>query len=271
MERAGQNRQGETGRDSPLSPSQGAAYAAGPIRWLVVFAGIVTDTLRACLPTIWEAMLGESDRARTDRRIHWYVERLLGYPSVRVTVSNPHGITFRSGRPTIVMSNHRSLFDIPVIYHCVGGTLRMLTKKELFRIPIFGQALRAAEFVCVDRSDHQKALDALATAREQMESGVLVWISPEGTRSRDAKLGRFKKGGFMLALEAGAEIIPMGISGTERVLPAGKFFRLRCGEHVTVRIGKPVKAADYSIETRDEFLRAVKESIRRLSGEAAAC
>jgi len=270
MERIGQNRQGEAGRGPSLSPARPEAFAVGAGRWLIVFVGVVIDTLRICVPAIWDSMSGKSDRARMDRRIHWYVERLLAYPRVRVTVINPHGVSFRSERPIIVMSNHRSLFDIPVIYHSVGGTLRMLTKKELFRIPIFGQALKAAEFVCVDRSNHQRALDALETARAQMESGVVVWLSPEGTRSRDAKLGRFKKGGFMLALEAGAEIIPLGIDGTERVLAANNFSRLRCGEQVTVRIGEPIQAADYSVETRDEFMEAVKASIRELSGETGA-
>ncbi len=109
------------------------------------------------------------------------------------------------GRAYVYMSNHQSHLDIPVLYATLPSpTIRMLAKKELFQIPLWGRGLRAAEFVEVDPLEPRArgALDRVAP-RRSMRDGVSIYLAPEGTRSRDGRIGTLKKGGFHLALGTG--------------------------------------------------------------------
>jgi 1-acyl-sn-glycerol-3-phosphate acyltransferase len=142
----------------------------------------------------------------------------------------------------------------------------MLTKQELFRVPIWGRGLAAGEFVSIDRSDHEQALKDLDAAREKMASGISLWIAPEGTRSRDGTLGEFKKGGVMLAIRTGATIIPVGIRGSRDILPPKTFFNVRLGCKPEVHVGEPIDARDYSVESRDLLLALVRDRISTLAG-----
>lgn len=96
-----------------------------------------------------------------------------------------------------------------------------------------------------------------------MKDGIVLWVAPEGTRSRDGRLGEFKKGGFMVAIQTGARIIPVGISGSEKILRPGTwdFF---LDQDVRVSIGMPIDASTYTVETRDCLIDDVKEAIRGL-------
>jgi 1-acyl-sn-glycerol-3-phosphate acyltransferase len=96
----------------------------------------------------------------------------------------------------------------------------MIAKKELFRVPIFGNALAAAGFIAIDRGNTESAIRNLERARSLLESGTHVWIAPEGTRSVTGQLLPFKKGGFHLAFESELPILPVTLSGTRDVLPA---------------------------------------------------
>jgi len=126
--------------------------------------------------------------------------------------------------------------------------------------------MRAAEFVSVDRHDHQRALHDLEVARAQMISGITLWVAPEGTRRNDGRLNRFKKGGFIVALQTGARIIPVGIRGAGEILPPKTFMGLHLGCSVEVVVGRPIDARDYSEDSRDELVDAVYASIAALSG-----
>src|SRR5690606_30789925 len=135
----------------------------------------------------------------------------------------------------VLMSNHRSYYDIPTVFRAVPGRVRMVAKKELFRVPIFGPAMLASGFVKVDRERRESAIASLRESQRLLESGTRVWIAPEGTRSRDGRLGPFKSGGFHLALSAGVPILPMALEGTEKILPHDGV-RVRKGAHVTATI-----------------------------------
>ena len=119
------------------------------------------------------------------------------------------------------MSNHQSYYDIPLLYMTIPdkANLRMIAKKELFRIPLWGRGLKTAEFISIDRSDHEKSMESMEAAKEKMKSGNMIYLAPEGTRSRDGKLGEFKKGGFLLAIQTESIIIPIGLRGTEGAMP----------------------------------------------------
>jgi 1-acyl-sn-glycerol-3-phosphate acyltransferase len=143
----------------------------------------------------------------------------------------------------------------------------MLTKKELFKVPLWGKGMTAGEFIAIDRHDFEQAKKDLAVARAKMEDGVVLWIAPEGTRSQTGRMGSFKKGGFVMAIESGATIIPVGIQGSENVL-LPKTLDFFLDQEVRIEIGAPIEASAYTLERKDELMKEVHASIARLCGEA---
>ena len=144
--------------------------------------------------------------------------------------------------PVVIMSNHTSLADIPSMLGAYPRTLRMVTKEELTRLPIWGRALKASGFVPISRTDRTRAIAQLEVAKAQLQRGISVWISPEGTRSRSRKLMPFKKGGFHLAAGLGVPILPAFIEGTETLVPPDSFSVQQDGK-ITVRFGAPLPTA----------------------------
>jgi 1-acyl-sn-glycerol-3-phosphate acyltransferase len=236
----------------------------GKLTVLYVLARTAIDTLRITVGTLVDVRLGRHRRESADLRLQWWSKRLLDYAGIRHTVENPHGISIEPGRPMIVMCNHASLYDIPLTFVSLKGSIRMLTKRELFSVPLWGRGMRAAEFIAIDRKDHERALRDLELAREKMSTGLCLWVAPEGTRSQDGSLREFKKGGFMLALQTGALIVPIGIRGSHAALSTG-WFSLERGHDVAVHIGKPIDAQEYSSDSRDELMARVRAAIAELS------
>jgi 1-acyl-sn-glycerol-3-phosphate acyltransferase len=165
----------------------------------------------------------------------------------------------------IYMSNHQSHLDIPMLYATLPSpTIRMLAKTELFRIPLWGRGLRAAEFIEVDRSNHQRAVESIDQAARAIGEGVSIWLAPEGTRSRDGRIGKLKKGGFHLARETGAPIVPVAIRGTLAILPRGER-AMRTGQAVDVTIGAPIAVEgreldDLASEVREFLVKNVENA-----------
>jgi 1-acyl-sn-glycerol-3-phosphate acyltransferase len=170
----------------------------------------------------------------------------------------------------VFMSNHQSNIDIPVlIQSLIGHQLRWIAKKELLWIPFFGWALWAAKHIPVDRRNARSALKSLRTARERLRAGVSVVVFPEGTRSKDGRLLKFKKGGVLLALQTGAPIVPVTINGTRKVLPAGAW-RVQPGA-VEVVIGEPlVFVGDHPDSLRELSSRVRAAVEEHLQAPAAA-
>jgi 1-acyl-sn-glycerol-3-phosphate acyltransferase len=233
---------------------------------LVILLRSVSATLRITITTLADVYRGIYRREVADRRLRWWSSRLLDLVHARCVVVGDPNVALPDGRPLMVMSNHASLYDIPLLFVALPGSMRMLTKKELFRVPIWGRGLAAGEFVSIDRHDHAQALRDLDAAREKMASGISLWVAPEGTRSRDGTLGEFKKGGAMLAIQTGAVIVPVGIRGSREILPPKTFFHVRLGCAPEVHVGEPIDAGAYSLERRDELLAILRERILALAG-----
>jgi 1-acyl-sn-glycerol-3-phosphate acyltransferase len=121
--------------------------------------------------------------------------------------------------PAIYASNHESALDIWVVLTVVPRGVRFVAKQELFRIPVFGWYMRLGGHVPVDRRNHADAVASLRRAGEIVRAGTSLIVFPEGTRSRDDAVHPFKKGPFVLALEAGVPVVPVAISGSGRVTP----------------------------------------------------
>ena len=178
----------------------------------------VLQIARVVAPTMADAMVGRGGRDSQDRRLREFGRRVVERARIRLTVSGADKIP--SDRAFIYMSNHQSHTDIPVLYATVPSrTLRMVAKTELFRVPLFGRAMRVGSMIEVNRSDRQRAVESLRRAAQLIADGVSVWIAPEGSRSRSGELGPLKKGGFHLARDTGTPILPVAISGTYNVLP----------------------------------------------------
>jgi 1-acyl-sn-glycerol-3-phosphate acyltransferase len=159
----------------------------------------------------------------------------------------------------VYMSNHLSNFDIPVLLAHLPVQFRWLAKAELFRIPLFGRAMRGAGYISIDRFDRESAFASIEEAASRIRQGVSVMIFPEGTRSRDGCLQSFKKGGFVLAVDARVPVVPLVIQGTQAIMPKGS--RLIHPNPVTLMICPPVKTEGYSRETKEQLMDSVHQMI----------
>ncbi len=191
---------------------------------------------------------------------------LLKHPQVDYTVVDPYHLQLEPNKQYLIMSNHISHYDIPLVIATMPGDVRMVAKKELFRIPVFSRAMRISEFPSIDRENREQAIKDLAVATQIMQSGIVLWIAPEGTRSRTGQLNPFKKGGFMMALQTGATIIPVGIRGTNKILPP-KTLKFQLHQKAELHIGKPIDASQYSLRQRQQLMTDVENSIRGLIEE----
>ena len=239
------------------------------LRKLRIMAVTVYATLRITLIVLYKVNIrGGYPRWYGDKWLRWWAGKLVDAVGIKYTVIDPNHTRFEPGKRYIVMGNHRSHYDIPLSVLAIPGSVRMLTKKELFKVPLWGRGMTAGEFIAIDRHDFEQAKKDLAAARAKMEDGIVLWIAPEGTRSRTGRMGSFKKGGFVMAVESGATIIPMGIRGSEKVLPP-KTLDLVLDQEVTIEIGSPIEASGYTLENKEELMEEVRKAITHLCGEEA--
>lgn len=228
----------------------------------------IVDTARISVPTVMEAALGRPQTDRYEARLAWWSQKVIREAKIDLVVRGKENAG-DSSEPMIVMSNHQSLYDIPVLYCALPGPLRMVAKKELFNVPVWGRAMRTAGFICIDRSDHAGAIESLREGSTLLRAGTRVWIAPEGTRSPTGKLGTFKSGGFRMALDAGCRILPVALNGTRQVLPA-KGLVVQTGKRVEVTILPPIDPRTYGMERRKELMHDVREEIAQALGQAAS-
>ncbi|MDP3268226.1 MAG: lysophospholipid acyltransferase family protein [Legionella sp.] len=234
------------------------------IRTLWIICTLFFYTLVVCTRSVFKYYFSTPTRPWVDKTIHHWIDQLLNKVKVTYTVINPYHVEPKPGQPTILMCNHSSAYDIPLGFKAFPNhSIRMLAKKELAKIPLFGKGMSAAEFPFVDRRNRFQALKDLAYARKLMESGIIIWIAPEGTRSKDGTLARFKKGAFITAIEAKATIIPIGIRGAFNILPA-KTLHFNLHEKAEIHIGKPIDAAQFTIENKDDLINQTYQAIKEL-------
>lgn len=206
--------------------------------------------------SMYMELAGINTRERTTQIAHdWSQEimRVVG-AKVRTEGSLP---TLEPQRSYILISSHASHYDIPAAFLSIKADVRMIGKKELFKIPFFGSAMRRHEFICIDRANRAQALEDLNKARSRMESGIMIWAAAEGTRSRTGELLPFKKGIFMLALQSQAIIIPIYIEGTRDILPADTW-HFNTGKTVTVKIAPSIDTKGMQESDRDALMAQVR-------------
>jgi 1-acyl-sn-glycerol-3-phosphate acyltransferase len=186
----------------------------------------------------------------------WITRTGLPFGGVRVVV---HGMDRLPSGASIVMANHSSNLDPPVLIPLLPGRVVIYLKASLMRIPILGYAMRLAGFIPVVRGGSAEAAKATsAVAQRELDQGSCLVLFPEGTRSRDGSLLPFKRGPFFLAMASRAPVVPVTIAGATRMLPKGST-RLRSGT-VTVTFHPPLYPADYS--EKEDLMEAVRSAIK---------
>jgi 1-acyl-sn-glycerol-3-phosphate acyltransferase len=163
-------------------------------------------------------------------------------------------------KPYVFMANHTSLLDGPMLFVLIPQRVRVILKKSVFAFPVLGWIMTTAGFVPVDRKAGGAGVRSIERAvRAMREKGHSFLIFPEGTRSLDGKLGRFHRGGFFLAIGAGAPIVPVTIRGTFALMPKRRFGAKR--GTVRVEFHDPVPVEGCSVDNMDGLVEKVRDAI----------
>lgn len=228
---------------------------------------MVVTLLQLGLVAIYTVLIGPPiivasffDRGRTMLRlgplwIRWILETFR----VRVETSGLENVPTHA--PVILMSNHQSLVDIAAIVSTLPPkqSWRFVAKKELTRVPIFGQVLVASGHIIIDRGNRERAVASLRRAAEIIRAGTTVIVFPEGTRSPRGNLRTFKSGPFHLALAAQVPIVPVTVSGSQRITPKGQL-RVHRGV-VKITYGKPIPTRGLTLDDRRALADRVRDAI----------
>jgi len=210
--------------------------------WVVLAYTSITMVLFFLLSIPEMLLRGHGDRAIWFAR-HAWGPSILKLAGARLEV---HRAVLPEG-PLVFASNHESALDIPALLSVLPRNVRFIAKRELFRIPIFGWYMRVGGHVPVDRANRSSAIETLRRAGEMVRAGTSLIVFPEGTRSRDGRVHAFKKGPFLVAMEAGVPVVPVAISGAGHLNPKAAI----AAQPGTIRIsiGEAVRPGDHADKT----------------------
>ena len=206
-------------------------HALWPLSWAVMAAA-----------TVWAAVtLVPARLVTTPDRMFWVLRSwsrlLFALLGAELVITGEDRLP--AAGPAVIVANHASHLDGPALGVVLPRPIFFVAKKELARIPVFGQALVAIGSIIVDRGSGEKARRQMRRALDRIRSGLWVLVFAEGTRSADGRLARFKKGGFHLALDAGVPIVPVAIRGARDILPRGALRPRRAGT-IEIAVGEPI-------------------------------
>lgn len=231
---------------------------------LLLSARNAAATLALSAITVTDNARGRLTKEMCDARLDVWARDLVRRTHIEVEVVGREHVD--PSRTYVMVSNHQSFYDVPVVYYALGPNIRMVGKKELFDVPLFGPAMRSAGFIEVDRGDHARAVASMARAKDLLASGTHLWLAPEGTRSDDGALRPFKKGAFVVALDTRSPVLPVSLRGTREALVA-RGLRSRRGARVVVTIHPALGPEPYASMSpkagREALLEDARASIAR--------
>lgn len=207
---------------------------------------------------------------RAPKGFHDWVNRswsrtLLAASGVDVSLEGEEKL--RAGGGQVLACSHQSMFDIPALMAAVPASIRFVAKAELSRVPVFAAGMRSSGHVFIDRANPRHAIAQMRGFGGRMRrEGLSVVVFPEGTRSRDGRLQRFKRAPFLLAIEADAPVLPVAVDGGAGVLPKGDVW-IRPGR-IRIRVGDPVPTGGLDAGDRGELAGRVHERVTELLREA---
>jgi 1-acyl-sn-glycerol-3-phosphate acyltransferase len=234
------------------------------IRALLSMVTFVAATILGSVSALVAGLIDRTgDRVLVLARL--WARVLLGVPGVRLEVKM--GARLEPGRPYIFMPNHASMVDIWAVLVAIPVSFRFIAKKQLASIPLFGWAMAAGRFIFIDRQHAVAARRSMDEAARRIRAGQSVVIFPEGTRTRTGRLLPFKKGGFHLAIDSGAAIVPVAIRGSHAVMPPGSPL-IRAGT-VSIEVDEPIPTADLRADDREALIDRVRGRVAAMLGEPA--
>jgi 1-acyl-sn-glycerol-3-phosphate acyltransferase len=162
-------------------------------------------------------------------------------------------------RVCLFVANHTSSADAPAVVGAIPRRIAILLKESLFKWPIVGQAFRSARFIPVNRNVHESAIASVEKATEALRAGQSFLIYPEGTRSPDGRLQRFKKGAVVMAINAGVAIVPIACSGAQKIMEKRSMV-IHSGE-ILVEFLEPIDASKYSLDERETLNERIRAAL----------
>ncbi len=188
-----------------------------------------------------------------------FSDPVLRISGIKVQITGKENVVPKT--PYVFVSNHQSLFDIPVLQRYVPNDFSFIFKKEIARIPIFGWQMVLGPHIIIDRKDPAKAMKSIENAKKMLvHRKISVLLFPEGTRSKTKEMLPFKRGAFHLAAQVGFPIIPVTISGTQKLFQK-KPFRINPGI-VKLHFGKPIPADNIGGRKEElELMQKVRDII----------
>lgn len=181
----------------------------------------------------------------------------VSIPGEKLTVIKNDNIDY--SKPHIFIANHQSYLDIPSIIKAVDSLLYFVAKKELKKLPFLGWYISISGMIFVDRSNRKKSVESMKRAAQMVRDGKSVLTFPEGTRTKTGKILPFKKGAFLLAIDAGVPIVPIAISGTGNIFPSNKIV-FKPGK-AKLKILDPIDTTSYNSENVEELIAKAHEAI----------
>ena len=165
-------------------------------------------------------------------------------------------------RAAVYCCNHQSNVDPPILYTVLHPRMHILYKHEIDRIPVLARAFRMGGFIPIDRSRKESAMRSIEAGARSLRAGNSFLIFPEGTRSKTDEMLPFKKGGFIMAIKAGAPIVPVASQGGRASMRPGSW--LIRPVTISIRVGEAIEASNYTLEQRDALIERVHETIAAL-------
>jgi len=224
-------------------------------KWLFLFPFVILITVLFGSGCIFAAItLGE--QATNIFAVTWAKIACFFIP-LKVNVLGEEN--FSPEKPYIIVANHQSMVDIVILQAYVKLTIKWIMKKELEQIPLFGYACKKLGCIYVDRFNHNSALESMCHARDNLAKSSSVIFFPEGTRTRNGRLLKFKKGAFRFAMDTGIPILPVTIKDSIKIMPADSLDVLP--GTTTITIHPPVNMKNRSIEELDEIISETRGTI----------
>jgi 1-acyl-sn-glycerol-3-phosphate acyltransferase len=197
---------------------------------------------------------------RADQLIRLWCEGVLRAAGVREEV---HGLENLPERTCVFVCNHQSNFDAPFVFARIPRHIRFVAKQELFKIPVFGAALKASGNIRVERTGTESDRVAIESAVERVRTDTCILFFAEGTRSPDGRLRAFKKGAAVLAIDAQVPVVPVAVAGAHEVTPKGGLW-VNSGRPVVLEVGKPIPTQGLTRADRDSLTEKAHEAVAAL-------
>jgi len=189
----------------------------------------------------------------------WFSGGILKISGIKLNITGLEN--FLPDKTYVFVPNHSSQYDITSLQYSIPNRMSMIFKKELARIPIFGWTLYLGPYIVIDRNSFSKSMQSIEEAKERMvKQNISVVVFAEGTRSKTGEIQPFKRGAFRLATKVGYPIIPVSISGSNKIMPKGSF-KINPGT-IDIHFDKPITPD--GVESRSgeiELMNRVREVV----------